>query len=195
MDLYTHGIDDVGRWVTNQLPGYYKEWTDEGSTPRADLDAEDSRAGLSQANFDALSAKFNTIEISSGLPRGDYGQTVRLDRMTLPTVITSNYIWGQTPYEKGRLLHHHDDQIGFDHQESEHRLRDRFIFSRNSGRDPEWSAWGWNELGEAIRVARDLSDITLLLDLFRVRWSTGHVWIEMETSPNAYKKPPLAMYR
>lgn len=193
MEFYPRGIDNVEQWVVSQLPRHYKKWTEEESPLRQELDAlEPFQLTYSKANFDALSAKFNQIVIGSGQPRGDYGQTIRLDRVAGLKVSTPNYEWGKLPHEQ-RPLQYLSNSMFHTHQLAAEFVNDSFVFTRAVCPNPDGQPRGWNELQEAVLVCRSLSEITLFIDEFNIRWTTDNIWIDIVIYPNSFKKPPFAM--
>ena len=196
--LFESSINDVQQWVCNQLPHNYQDWTEEGSALRQELDAKEScELTYSKANFDALSARFNHIHIAAGQPRNDYGQTVTLDRVADIDGVIPNYEWGQkSGFEKLRSLKYVSTSMFFEHREDARSgVHDIMVFSRIDCADPDVTEpHGWNVLGEAMHICRGLSEITMRLDSFIIRWTGDLIQIDIVSRPDSFKKPPFAMY-
>lgn len=190
---WNYGLENIEQWVGNTLPTLYANWLPEDNPLRAEFDnlpdCDRYRISYMQENFDAFAAKFSRIDIRSGLPHNDYGQTIELDSIGDSKFAPSNYMWGAQPGERGgHFPDNFSSELRLEHFQDEKRHRDTIEMSTTE-------PLSWGTLRRAVWLSGRLSNITLLLDQFVIEWAGNNIRVHIKTLITPHHKPPLGMYR
>jgi hypothetical protein len=146
--------------------------------------------------FSNFIGQFNCISISSGLPKNDYGQTVRLSRVEVPKL--DEMEWGEIPQHlisEGLPLQPDEMSGRYGYQKKEdsrsHTLAvdEFFFFEFQVGYHPET----FSKLNASLSALRYLSSILHTLDVFKVVLVENGVYVKLRARISDSYKPAFAM--
>ena len=190
MELYQTNLVDPVAFIARDLATTFYARTTENEEPLQYGGMFDK--GL----FGKFLQQFNRISITSGLPKNDYGQTVRLSHVEKPK--WKEMVWRDIPshlISEGLPLTPTEMSGRYGYQRTEdargHTLaiEEFFFFEFQSGYHPDT----FSKLNASLGALRYLSSIMHTLDLFSVVLAGDGAHVTLRARINDSYKPAFAM--
>ncbi len=146
--------------------------------------------------FEQFRDHFNCISISSGLPKNDYGQTVRLLRIEDPKLeklewrdIPHHLISEGLPLKPDEMSGRYGYRKAEDNRGNALSVEEFFFFEFQSG----YSLTTFSKLNSSLAALRYLSSILHTLDRFEVELVENGVYVKLRASISDSRKLAFAM--